>query len=149
MSEQKNYPQMPPLTGEEIDLFLKEPRVAVVSTHNKDGSIHSAPVWYKYEPETNELVFGTQDVSRKVKNIKNNNKVSIFIGKDQMPAKAVLIYGEATLDYVDVIEKRIDIFSNYVPLETAKMWVDSYASMYKPVVGRIKILQKISFDYSK
>ena len=149
MPELENYPQMPPLTGEEVNSFLTEPRVAVISTHNDDGSIHSAPVWYKFDPETNEILFGTQAISRKIRNIKKDSKISVYIGKDQMPAKAVLIYGTATLDYDNVVEKRTDIFSNYVPRESAQMYAESAASKYLPVIVRIKIHEIISFDYSK
>lgn len=149
MSELKNYPQMPPLTGEEVNSFLKEPRVAVISTHNDDGSIHSAPVWYKFVPETNEILFGTQDVSKKIRNIKKDSTISVYVGKDQMPAKAVLIYGTATLDYDNVVEKRIEIFSNYVPRESAQMYAESAARNHLPVIVRIKINDIISFDYSK
>lgn len=140
---------MPPLTNDETDSFLSEPRIAVISTHNEDGSIHSAPVWYKYEPETNEILFGTQNITRKIKNIKKNSNVSVYVGKDQMPAKAVLLYGTATLDYENVVEKRIDIFSNYVPLDSARMYAESAASKYTPVIVRIKIDEKVSFDYAK
>ena len=138
-TKMNNYPQMPSMATGEIETFLKEPQIATIATHNPDGSIHLAPVWFKYSPETNEILFGTQDISKKIRNLKQNNNVSVQVSIDKMPAKAVLIYGTATLDYEDVIEKRVDIFSNYTSPEMARGFVEHHAQKHKPVVVRIKI----------
>ncbi|MFM8426333.1 MAG: hypothetical protein ACKOBL_14285, partial [Chloroflexota bacterium] len=41
---QNNYPQMPPLTEEEITIFLNQPLIAKLGTLNDDGTIHIVPV---------------------------------------------------------------------------------------------------------
>lgn len=148
-TKKNEYPQASAMSPEEIETFLKEPRVATIATHNPDGTIHLAPVWFKYSHGTNEILFGTQDVSRKIRNIKQNNNVSVQVSLDQMPAKVVLIYGTATLDYEDIIEKRVDIFLNYTDEASARRNAESYAQKYKPVVARIKIGKVVSFDYAK
>lgn len=142
-------PQLSPLTKEEEQEFLKQPHVAIVASHNPDDTIHQAGVWYKFNPETNEILFGTQDASKKIRNIKENNKVSIQISTHQMPYKGVYIYGTASLDYEDVINKRIEIFSNYTSPEMARGFVEYHAQKHKPVVVRIKIDKFQSFDYAK
>jgi hypothetical protein len=42
------YPQMPPLTKEEAESFLNQPRIARLGTINKDGTIHLAPIFFKF-----------------------------------------------------------------------------------------------------
>ena len=40
-------PQMPPMEDDAaIGAFLDEGAIAVLSTHNADGTIHSAPILY-------------------------------------------------------------------------------------------------------
>ncbi|MCP4212922.1 MAG: pyridoxamine 5'-phosphate oxidase family protein [Halieaceae bacterium] len=38
------YPQMPPLTADELAEFLTTTPVARLASHNPDGSIHLSPV---------------------------------------------------------------------------------------------------------
>jgi nitroimidazol reductase NimA-like FMN-containing flavoprotein (pyridoxamine 5'-phosphate oxidase superfamily) len=54
----KPYPQMPPFTQDEIEAFLNEAPIARLSSHNSDGTIHIAPVYFKYE--NGNILIGTQ-----------------------------------------------------------------------------------------
>jgi PPOX class probable F420-dependent enzyme len=89
--------QEPPLTPAELDTFLKEAPIATLCTHNKDGTIHAAPIWFRYDG--GELLFGTQQDSHRVGNIRRNPDVAVVIDTDQLPYKGVVIYGSAKLDY--------------------------------------------------
>jgi nitroimidazol reductase NimA-like FMN-containing flavoprotein (pyridoxamine 5'-phosphate oxidase superfamily) len=62
------------MTKEEIEPFLKEAQIARVCSINKDGSIHAAPVWFKYE--SGQIIVVTPEASRKVRNVKRNKKQS-------------------------------------------------------------------------
>ena len=50
MSEQTKtlYPQAKPFTVEEAETFLAQSLIAKLGTHNEDGTIHIAPLWFKY-----------------------------------------------------------------------------------------------------
>ena len=76
MSEQKPalYPQAQPFGGEELDAFLARPLIAKLCTHNKDGAIHIAPIYFKYEDGT--VLLGTQEMTQKVHNIRRDNRVT-------------------------------------------------------------------------
>ena len=87
------YPQMPSLTQDEIEIFLSRPLIARLGTINEDGTIHIAPIYFKYEK--GEFILGTQKVSRRVRNIKRNPNVTLLIDDTNPPYKAVLIYGKA------------------------------------------------------
>ena len=140
--------QMPPFTADELELFLSKPLIAKISTLNRDGSIHMAPLLFKYTDGF--ILLGTQEISRKAHNVKRNPNATVLIDESGPPAKAVIIYGEATLDYNDVIEKRAAIFEKYGRShEQALEVAEALAKKWAPVIIRIKPRQIISFDYGK
>jgi nitroimidazol reductase NimA-like FMN-containing flavoprotein (pyridoxamine 5'-phosphate oxidase superfamily) len=65
-----NYPQMPPLTEEEITVFLHQTLIAKLGTLNEDGTIHIVPVVFKYEKD--EFLIGAQRANRRIKNLLHN-----------------------------------------------------------------------------
>lgn len=143
----KTYPQKPPFTQDELEAFLNEAPLARLCSTNPDGTIHIAPVYFKYD--NGDIVMGTQDISRKVRNIKRNPKVTLLIDNQSPPWKGVLIYGEAELDYEDVIAKRVSIFERYMPAENARKFAVDLANNYVPVIIRVKPKRIVSYDYSK
>ena len=143
----KPYPQMPPLTPDELAAFLNEAPIARLSSMNPDGTIHTAPVYFKYD--NGDILIGTQEVTRKVRNSKQNPNVTVLIDNQAPPYKGVVIYGEAELDYEDVIAKRVAIFERYMPTETAQQFATGLANSYVPVIIRVKPSRMISYDYSK
>ena len=86
------------LTGEETESLLKEARVARFCSLNDDGTIHAAPVWFKYEQ--GKIVIVTPDCSTKAGNVKRNKNVTILIDVGG-PSRGVLIYGKAELEELD------------------------------------------------
>jgi len=143
----KPYPQMPPFTQDELVAFLNEAPIARLSSLNSDGTIHIAPVYFKYE--NGDILIGTQAMTHKVRNIKNNPQVTVLIDNQAPPWKGVLIYGEAELDYEDVVAKRASIFERYKSAEDAREYAADLANNYAPVVIRVKPIHIVSYDYSK
>jgi nitroimidazol reductase NimA-like FMN-containing flavoprotein (pyridoxamine 5'-phosphate oxidase superfamily) len=139
--------QMPPLTQEEEgDLFVKT-QIARLCSSNPDGTIHAAPIWFKYEE--GQFVFGTQQDSRRVKNLKKNPNVTIVLDQDQPPPKGVVVYGRAVLDYDNVVDKRIRIFEKYMPTNMAENLARGLAKLRKPVIIRVTPSKTVSYDYGK
>jgi hypothetical protein len=64
----KIYPQRPPMTNDELQAFLHEAPVARLGSLNQDGTVHLSALWFKYE--NHEFLFGTQEMTNKVRNIK-------------------------------------------------------------------------------
>jgi PPOX class probable F420-dependent enzyme len=143
----KPYPQMPPFTQDEIEAFLNEAPIARLSSLNSDGTIHIAPVYFKYD--NGNIVIGTQDMTHKVRNIKNNPQVTLLIDNQTPPWKGVLIYGEAELDYEDAVAKRASVFERYMSSDDAHEFAADLANNYTPVVIRVKPKHIVSYDYSK
>ncbi len=141
------YPQAKPFLNDEIEPFLSRPLIAKLCTHNEDGTIHIAPLWFNYQNE--EILLDTQEVTRKVANIKRNSSVTVLIDTHAPTLQAVIVQGQATLDYEDVIPKRIAIFEKYMGTDEAVGLANQIASAWEPVVIRVKPAQMTSFDYSK
>jgi PPOX class probable F420-dependent enzyme len=141
------YPQKPPLTEAELETFLREAPVARLGTVNPDGTIHLAALYFGYE--NGDIVFGTQDVTNKVRNIQRNPVVTVLIDDVEPDLRGVLIYGHAQLDYEDVIPKRVTIFEKYMSRETALQRATGLASNFTPVIIRVRPDRVTSWDYSK
>jgi len=109
------------LAGEETESLLKEARVARFCSLNDDGTIHAAPVWFKYEQ--GKIVIVTPACSTKAGNVKRNKNVTILIDVGG-PSRGVLIYGEAVLEELDNEIKlkptAVSICEKYMSKEEAK-----------------------------
>jgi PPOX class probable F420-dependent enzyme len=138
---------MPPLTDEEIDAFLNRPLIAKLSSLNEDGTIHTVPVWFRYD--NGDILVGTQEINRKVRNIQRNPNVTVLIDATEPALQGVIIYGKAELESADIIPKRVFIFENYMPPADAANMAPALAQRWEPAVIRVKPDRMISFDYAK
>jgi hypothetical protein len=143
-----DYPQMPPLSPDEIETFLNRPLLAKISSVNKDGTIHSAPLLFGYE--NGDVLLGTQTITRKVANVRRNPMVTVLVDDPGPPPKGLIIYGQASLDYDHVIEKRVAVFEKYGRSpEQALAFTQALANKWEPVIIRVRPDRIVSFDYSK
>jgi len=145
--EKVEYPQLPAMTEEELVSFFEQAQFARLGTINEDGTIHIAPIFFKYQD--GQILMATQDPSRKIRNIKRNKNVTVLIDKTEVPFKGALIYGTAELDYEDVIPKRIAIFERRLSREEAETYARRLSSKWQCVIVRITPVHVASFDYSK
>ena len=141
------YPQMHAMTDNELTSFFDEAQFARLGTINEDGTVHLAPIFFKYDD--GQIIMATQDPSRKVRNIKRDNRVTILIDTTDVPLKGALIYGTAELDYEDVISKRILIFEKRLSRDDAETYARRLSGKWKCVILRITPTRIASFDYSK
>jgi PPOX class probable F420-dependent enzyme len=141
------YPQLPAMCREELETFFDKAQFARLGTLNEDGSIHIAPIFFRYDQ--GRILMASQDPSRKVRNIKRNPRVSVLIDTTDVPFKGVLIYGTAELDYEDVLTKRITIFRRRLSQEEAETYASRLSNKWKCVIIRITPERIASFDYSK
>ena len=145
--EKVEYPQLPAMTDEELASFFEQAIFARLGTINEDGTIHIAPIFFKYDD--GQILMATQDPSRKIRNIKRNNRVTVLIDTTDVPFKGALIYGTAELDYADVIRKRVAIFERRLSPEEAETYASRLSGKWKCVIVRITPVHIASFDYSK
>jgi len=143
--------QAPPLTGEEIESVLKENHYARICTHNKDGTIHAVPVAYGYI--NGQILMMSLINSRKNKNIKRNNDVTLLIDTLD-PLRGILIYGKAEIDYDNVFEQALRINETSpafhgIPKEKLQHVTKAYVDTFKSVIVRIAPKHVTTFDYTK
>lgn len=143
------HPQAPPFADRlEIESFLAKPLVARLCSHNQDGTIHITPIYYLFE--NGEFLLGTQVASRKIRNIQRDKRVTLLVDTYEPELQAVMTYGEAELDYEDVVTKRVKILRRYYnSLAEARAFAERLARAWKTVIIHIRPTRMVTFDYSK
>jgi nitroimidazol reductase NimA-like FMN-containing flavoprotein (pyridoxamine 5'-phosphate oxidase superfamily) len=145
------YTQPPHMTEEEVESLLKEAKYARFCSHNKDGTIHATPAWFWYE--NNQIIIMTPEASRKARNVRRDNRVTILVdisGGEAEWSRGVTIYGKAepkpqsnpTADAISWAEK-------YMPREKAEHYVKAMCKLTSLVKITVKPERLASFDYSK
>lgn len=133
------------LSDEETESMLKESRIAVICSQNKNGTIHAMPVWFKYID--NEIVILTPSNSRKARNIQRDNRVTVLI-EERGPVRGLMIYGIAEIDRGDPMPTAVNITEKYMSKEKAKSFAES--AVFKgglDLLIRIKPNRMVTFHY--
>jgi len=143
-----SYTQPPPLTEDEIDVFLNEQKIAKICSLNRNGTIHATAVWFLYK--NGLIITVTPAVTRKVRNIIRNNSVTVFVD-DPETARGVLIYGKAKLDYEYSFRGATSLYEKYMPLQQAAKVARKMSKTSKggAVMITIKPERIVSFDSQK
>src|SRR3712207_1758633 len=88
---------MEKMSQEEITEFLMERTfTGKISTINKDGSPHIAPIWYILD-EDNRVTFTTYFKSAKGRNLLHNPRISFCVDDQALPFSFVIIEGIAEI----------------------------------------------------
>jgi PPOX class probable F420-dependent enzyme len=82
---------MPDMTATEIDVFLREPRVAVIATVDGRGRPRTVPIWFLWEDGAAYLF--TSRTTLKWRNIQANPYVSLCIDHREPPYRSVMLDG--------------------------------------------------------
>lgn len=82
-----------PLTPAELDEFLSQPHIAVVATSSPSGVPHAVPIWYLWRD--GKVLFHTGETSRKMKDLKKNDHISVVVDSKVAPYKVAIIEGTA------------------------------------------------------
>lgn len=82
-----------PLSQTEIDQFLGEPHIAVVATSGPSGKPHAMPIWYLWRD--GKVLFHTGPESKKMRNLRKNDRVTVVVDSKQAPYKVVIVEGKA------------------------------------------------------
>jgi nitroimidazol reductase NimA-like FMN-containing flavoprotein (pyridoxamine 5'-phosphate oxidase superfamily) len=139
--------QAPPLTNEETETILKENTIARICTHNKDGTIHATAVNYAYM--NGQIVIGSILSSRKTRNIKRNDNVTVLI--DNEKAQGILIYGKAKVEYDNVYQTALSVWEKTIHAQRDKVerLVKAYLDTVKYAIIRITPQHIVTFDTTK
>ena len=145
----KKHPQFPPFANEqEVESFLERPLLARFCSINADGSIHATPIYYLYQG--GEFLFGTQLKAHKIQNIQRDKHVTVLIDTDEPVPQSVLVYGDAELDFEDLLEKRVKILERYYddPAQ-ARAFAERLIKEWETVIIHVRPEKVVTVDYSK
>lgn len=84
-------PERAPDVTPEVDAFMRETRVGVLSTIGADGAPRSAPVWFLWDGSA-PVIF-TWRRTLKWRNIERDRRVSFCVDERTVPYEAVIIDG--------------------------------------------------------
>ena len=106
------------MTPEDLEDVFETAYTVTFCSHNKDGTIHAAPIWYRYKD--GDFYFISIKKARRSYNIKRNNNVSLLFleqgtkaGEEgDTPSKCVLVYGKAEIGLKP--EEGYDEFTKWV-----------------------------------
>jgi nitroimidazol reductase NimA-like FMN-containing flavoprotein (pyridoxamine 5'-phosphate oxidase superfamily) len=120
---------MGPLSKDEREAFLAEPRIGVVSVASDDGRPPlAAPIWYSYEPG-GELTFFTGTMGRKARKIELIRKagaITFVVQHDKFPYRYVTVEGPVvSIDKPPASEQMLRIVRRYIPEDQAQGFVEN------------------------
>ncbi|WP_129336464.1 pyridoxamine 5'-phosphate oxidase family protein [Cellulomonas endophytica] len=141
------YPQALPLTGPRLDELLSTAEIARHATHDLDGSVHVAPLWFLYEKP--DLLLGSQAESRKVRNLVRDPDATVLVDVTTPDLMGAMLRGTVEVERDDVVERRVRIFRRYVDEATARGMAEGLGARYDSVVLRFRPRSVVSFDYRK
>jgi nitroimidazol reductase NimA-like FMN-containing flavoprotein (pyridoxamine 5'-phosphate oxidase superfamily) len=140
-------PQMPPMENDAaIETFLHEHAIAVLSTHNADGTIHSAPILFVYENGVFHL--GTQVGAQRVANLRRNPTATLLIERREDPFKIVIAYGSAEIVDAD-FERRVQILSRLYPEEGSRAFAGQMRDEFGLISIEFRADRMVTIDYSR
>ena len=110
------------MTPEEIDAFLREPRIAHIATLRPDGSPHVTPVWHHYDGE--RVIVLCEQSAVKLRNLRHDPRVSISIANDEEPYMYVLVDGTAAISDERISELVHSMAVRYMGQEEGERYTD-------------------------
>jgi PPOX class probable F420-dependent enzyme len=121
---------MTEMSKKEIRKFLVQGTLTgKLATVKKDGSPHLVPIWFTLDRSNNnsngDIIFTTNSMSVKGKNIRRDNRVSICIDDQTPPFSFVTVYGTAkTQQYKpnELVEWATKIAGRYMGRKNAKSY---------------------------
>jgi len=108
--------------NEIIDFLMEGTRTGKLSTVQKDGRPHVAPIWFVWN--VGKIIFCTGDSSVKGKNMKRNPQVSICVDDESPPYAFVIIQGTAKLydNHKDLLKWNTILAGRYMGKELAEFY---------------------------
>ena len=98
--------------------FLREDRVAVVSTLNKDGSPQVTTIWYLLQDD-GTFIMSTPGNTHKVQNLRRDPRIAVCVGDEK---RSVSLYGTVTVSSdQDVVRQDLEqLATRYIKEEAAR-----------------------------
>lgn len=114
--------------------FLDEPRVAVLATLRRDGSVLLSAVWHEWRDGGFNVWIGTDDV--KARHLRRDPRLTIMVAGSEPPLKGVEVRGQGRFVEQGVTETAVRIATRYVGRDEAMRYTGTLAG--EDVIIRIE-----------
>jgi PPOX class probable F420-dependent enzyme len=109
------------LSPEDLSGFLDEPRVAILATLRRDGSILLSPVWHEWRDGGFNMWIASEDV--KIRHLRRDPRATVVLAESRLPLRGVEVRGVAGLINEGVPETARRIAARYIGEERGRtMW---------------------------
>jgi PPOX class probable F420-dependent enzyme len=112
------------LTLEDLGDFLDEPRVAVLATFRRDGSVLLSPVWHEWRGGGFNMWIVAEDV--KVRHLRRDPRATAVVAESEPPLRGVEVRGDARFIRDGVPETARRIAGRYIGEERGTAYVTSF-----------------------
>jgi len=108
--------------NEIIDFLMEGTRTGKLSTVQKDGRPHVAPIWFVWNE--GKIIFCTGESSVKGGNMRRNPQVSICVDDESPPYAFVIVQGTAKLydNHKDLLKWNTILGGRYMGKELAEVY---------------------------
>ena len=135
-----------PMTPEEIEAFLAEPRLAAFATVDEDGHPRVRPLWYLWRDGT--FWFTTRLEHRHTgRDLETQSQVAISVASEDRPYRAVLAHGRA--EVVGKDEKLLFAVAGRYGEAAAKRWLGPSMKEEDRVVFKVVPETLLAWNYGK
>ena len=111
------------LAPEDLGDLLELPRVAVLATYRRDGSVLLSPVWHEWRDDGFNVVTGSRDV--KAGHLHRDPRASIVVYEDAPPNRGLELRTEARLSSPDDQSIIRRIATRYLGLEAGERYAET------------------------
>jgi len=104
----------------DLEDFLALPRVAVLATYRRDGTVLLSPVWHTWRDGGFDVLTEVKDV--KVRHLRRNPRASIVVYDDEPPYRGVEIRTTATIAETATRDALRDVAVRYLGREAGEAY---------------------------
>lgn len=106
----------------DLEDFLALPRVAVLATYRRDGTVLLSPVWHTWRDGGFDVLTEVEDI--KVRHLRRNPQASIVVYDDEPPYRGVEIRTTATIAETATRDALRDVAVRYLGREAGEAYAD-------------------------
>jgi PPOX class probable F420-dependent enzyme len=132
-----------PMTPEQVDAFLAEPRLAHIATVDAEGRPRIRPVWFLWR---NGALWATTRLHRHTgRDLQANPWVAVSVASEDRPYRAVIVHGRPEVLPKDQ-DLLLDVASRYGE-EAGRAFVKEAMAQDDRVMLKLVPEELISWDY--
>ena len=127
---------MTQMSEDQFSEFLSLPNIAHFITNSQSGYPHSVPVWYEFQDGCFYVFSPAHSI--KVRNLKQNPKLTLSIASEGKPYRYVTVSGEAELIINGVQDRLVTIASRYEGVPGGIERISEFQSEFEVVLIALK-----------